>query len=235
METILTLEILQLKSLRHLLVVGEKNIFGELSQIIVIASEANTILQGMLSECQNEKALDTGMQAIRLLENKSDNVAFKISQDITTGAVSPNILEHLLECVQIADDIVDNYYYQSRQLCRMCKANFPYSEAPQEAEWMALFKSMLDLADKALVRVKQTLSISDLTQILELRREIEDLEHQGDDIKDKGFDWLYHEAPRMHYLQFYHYGELLHKFDDILDGCEDLSDLILSVITSILK
>ncbi len=224
-----------MKSLRHLLVVGEKNIFGELSQIIVIASEANTILQEMLSECQNEKPLDNGMQAIRVLENKSDNVAFKVSEDITTGAVSPNIIEHLLESAQIADDIVDNYYYQSRQLCRMCKAKFPYSEAYREAEWIALFKSMLDLADKALIKVKQTLSMSDLTQILELRREIEDLEHQGDDIKDRGFDWLYREAPHMHYLQFHHYSELLHKFDDILDGCEDLSDRILSVITSILK
>ena len=74
---------------------------------------------------------------------------------------------------------------------------------------------------------------SDMSEILQLRREIEELEGQGDEIKDKGFDVLYHEAPHIHYLQFYHYSELLHKFDDILDGCEDLSDLVLSVITSI--
>jgi uncharacterized protein Yka (UPF0111/DUF47 family) len=224
-----------LKSLRNVLVIGEKNIFGEIAQIIGIASEANTILQGMLNECKDENKLDAGMQAIHVLENKADNIAFKVSQEITTGAVSPNILDHLLESVKVADDIVDNYYYQSRQLCRMCRAKFPYSEAIEEAQWMALFKSMLDLAIQALVKVKQTLSMSDLTQILELRKEIEELEGQGDDIKDKGFDWLYHQAPQMHYLQFHHYGELLQKFDDILDGCEDLSDLILSVITSILK
>ena len=79
------------------------------------------------------------------------------------------------------------------------------------------------------------LSSSDLKEILALRKEIESLEQQGDDIKDRGLDILYHKAPHMHYLQFYHYSELIHKFDDILDHCEDLSDLVLSIITSILK
>jgi uncharacterized protein len=223
------------KNFRNVLVVGEKNIFGEIAQIIAVAEETNKILHEMLSNCQNEKTLDLNMQAVRSLEKKSDDIAFKVNEDITTGAVSPNILDHLLECVHVADDIVDNYYYQSRQLCRMCKAKYPYADAPDEAEWMSLFKSMLDLAAEALIRVKTTLSLSSLSEILKLRKEIEALEQQGDDIKDKGFDWLYREAPRMHYLQFFHYSELLHKFDDILDGCEDLADLILSVITSILK
>ena len=224
-----------MKSFKRALVVGEENIFGELCQIIDIAAEANTNLMNMLGDCKNEKCLDEGMQKIHILENQSDNIAFKVNEDITTGAVSPNILEHLLETVHVADDIVDTYYYQSRELSRMYKAKFPYSEDLQETEWIATFKSMLELADKALVKVKQTLTISDLSEILKLRKEIEALEQQGDDIKDKGFDVLYHEAPRMHYLQFYHYSELLHKFDDILDGCEDLSDLVLSIITSILK
>jgi uncharacterized protein Yka (UPF0111/DUF47 family) len=224
-----------LKSFKRAIVIGEENIFGELSQIITIASEANTKLYGMLSDCKNERCLDEGMQAIKVLENQSDKIAFKIGEDITTGAVSPNILENLLECVHVADDIVDTYYYQARELCRMYKAKFPYSEDLQDAEWIAIFQSMLELAEKALVKVHKILLNSDMTEIRQLRREIEELEGQGDEIKDKGFDTLYREAPHIHYLQFTHYSELLHKFDDILDGCEDLSDLVLSVITSILK
>ena len=188
-----------MKSFKRALVVGEENIFGELCQIIDIAAEANTNLMSMLGDCKNEKCLDEGMQKIHILENQSDNIAFKVNEDITTGAVSPNILEHLLETVHVADDIVDTYYYQSRELSRMYKAKFPYSEDLQETEWITTFKSMLELADKALVKVKQTLTISDLSEILKLRKEIEALEQQGDDIKDKGFDVLYHEAPHMHY------------------------------------
>lgn len=224
-----------MKSFKQAIVIGEENIFGELSQIIVVASEANTKLNGMLSDCKNERCLDEGMQAIRILENKSDDIAFKINENITSGAVSPNIIEHLLGCVRIADDIVDTYYYQARELCRMYKAKFPYSEAVEDAEWIAIFQSLLALAEKALAKVKRVLLVSDMRELTELRREIEALEGQGDEIKDKGFDVLYREAPHIHYLQFYHYGELLHKFDDILDGCEDLSDTVLSVITSIVK
>ena len=224
-----------MKSFKRSLVVGEKTIFGELSQIIVIAAEANRNLVSMLDDSKNEGCLDKGMQAIRVLEQKSDLIAFKVNESITAGAVSPNILEHLLESVHIADDIVDTYYYQSRELCRMYRAKFPYSEELEDSQWIAIFKSLLELADQALAKVQQILSHSDLSEILKLRREIEALEQQGDEIKDKGFDFLYREAPRMHYLQFYHYSELLHKFDDILDGCEDLSDLVLSIITSILK
>jgi uncharacterized protein Yka (UPF0111/DUF47 family) len=228
-------EFYTVKSLKRVLVVGEENVMGKLSQIIIAAAEANSLLMDMLGHCKNGEALDSGQQAIHELEKKSDGIAFKINEDITTGAVSPNVLDSLLESVHTADDIVDTYYYLSRELCRMYKADFPYSEALEETQWIALFKNMLELADKALVKVKQILSSSDLKEILQLRKEIEALEQQGDDIKDKGFDALYHEAPAMHYLQFYHYTELLHKLDDILDGCEDLSDLVLSIITSILK
>ena len=49
----------------------------------------------MLGNCKNEEALDNGLQAIHLLEEKSDALAFKVNEDITTGAVSPNILDSL--------------------------------------------------------------------------------------------------------------------------------------------
>ena len=74
-----------------------------------------------------------------------------------------------------------------------------------------------------------------MAEILELRKEIETLEEQGDDVKDAGFDSLYAIAPKLHYLEFHHYSELLHKCDDLLDSCEDFADLIVSVVTSILK
>ncbi len=174
------------------------------------------------------------MHAMQLLEKKSDDIAFKISEDITSGAISPNIIDNLLECVQVADDIVDIYYYISRELDRMARA---YSAGFKEhhTDWDSVYENMLALAEKSLLKLKQALSSSDISEILELRKEIEDIEEQGDDIKDQGFDRLYSVTPQLHFLEFYHYQELLHKCDDILDSCEDFSDLIVSVVTSILK
>jgi hypothetical protein len=102
-------------------------------------------------------------------------------------------------------------------------------------DWNFAYEDMLVLAEKTLSKLKQALSSSNIAEILELRKEIEALEEQGDDIKDAGFDSLYRIVTKLHYLEFYHFSELLHKCDDVLDSCEDFSDLIVSIVTSILK
>ncbi len=226
--------VFRLKNLKGIWVVGEKNIFGELAKIFEIATEANTILSNMFKTGYKEKELAESMHAMQLLEKKSDEIAFNISEDITSGAISPNIIDSLLASVQTADDIVDTYYYISRELNRMARA---YSAGFQEhyTDWDSVYENMLDLAKISLLSLKEALSTSNTSKILQMRKEVEDIEEQGDDIKDQGFDRLYKIAPMLHFLEFYHYQELLHKCDDILDSCEDFSDLIVSVVTSILK
>jgi len=224
-----------LKSFKGILVIGERNIFAELAEIISIAQETNTISKIMFKISHNDKALTENMHAIKSLEKKSDEIAFKLAEDITGGAISPNLIDNLIECGQAADDIVDLYYYLSRELCRMSKANSTNSTLQQQAEWVAIFESIFDLADSSLSKLKQALSTGSVPEILQLRKEIEAIEEKGDEIKDTGFDKLYASASNIHFLEFYHYSELLHKCDDVLDSCEDLSDLIVSVVTSILK
>ena len=223
-----------LKSFRGILVVGEKNIFSELSQIIAIGTEANTLVSSMFNVDIKEKEVTEDMHAMQTLEKKSDDIAFKISEDITSGAISPNIIDDLLKSVQVADDIVDLYYYLSRELDRMAKV-YSVGFEMKRPGWDNVYVDLLTLAEKSLSKLKQALSSSSVTEILECRKEIEALEEQGDDIKDGGFDRLYNMTPNLHYLQFFHYSELMHKCDDVLDSCEDLSDLIVSVVTSILK
>ena len=224
-----------LRNIKRGLVVGEKNVFHELSEILDLAGEANLIMTQMLLEGYTGKSLTEAMQAIRLLEKKSDDTAFKVSEDITSGAVSPNVLDDLLESVQLADTILDTYYNLSRELNRMAKAKFPGEEVNQRTDWAPIFEKMLSLAEKAIIEVKRLFATSSLTEMIEVRKQIEALEEEGDDVKDAGFDKLYANAPRMQYLQFFHYSELLHKLDDILDACEDLSDTIVSIVNSILK
>ena len=224
-----------LRNIKRGLVIGEKNVFHELSEILDLAGEANVIMTQMLLERYDGKPLTEAMQAIRLLEKKSDDTAFKVSEDITSGAVSPNVLDDLLESVQLADTILDTYYNLSRELNRMAKAKFPGEEVNYKTDWAPIFEKMLSLAGKAIIEVKRLFATSSLTEMIEIRKQIEALEEQGDDVKDAGFDKLYANATEMHYLQFFHYSELLHKLDDILDACEDLSDTIVSIVNSILK
>jgi hypothetical protein len=223
------------KNFRGILVIGERNIFASLSQIIGFAEETNSIMQVMLKNTADELVLTENMHKIHALENKSDQAAFKLSQDITAGAVSPNIIDNLIQCIHLADDIVDNYYYLSRELSRMAKTNSTEVAVHLESEWGAIYLQLLSLMEGTLSKLKQILSTGNVAAILEYRKEIEDLEHKGDDIKDAAFDKLYCMSTNLHFLQFYHYKEMLHKCDDLLDNCEDLSDIIVSIVTSILK
>jgi uncharacterized protein Yka (UPF0111/DUF47 family) len=224
----------ELKRIKSLFVIGEEKIFGQLMKIVEIALETNTIITKMLEMNYAEKELDRLFKDVLSLEKKSDEIALKISEDITSGAINPNIIDNLLDSVQLADDIVDLYFYISKELNRMAKVYSAVSEI-KHIKWETVNQEMIDLAEKSLVKLKRALSSSSISQILVFRKEIEALEEKGDSIKDTGFDRLYSLASQMHYLEFQHNSVLLHKCDDILDSCEDFSDLIVSVITSIVK
>ena len=224
-----------MKNFKGILVLGERNIFNELSQIISIATQANTIVKVMFQNSSNQQTLTENMHAVRTLEKKSDEIAFRLNEEITSGAVSPNIIDDLIECVHLADNLVDLFFYLSRELSRMAKADTTAFAVRQDAEWAKVYEDMLALADQTLIKLQQILSTGNVSLILQLRKDIESLEEQGDDIKDAGFDKLYRVASELHFLQFYHYSEMLHKCDDLLDNAEDLSDVIVSIVTSILK
>jgi uncharacterized protein Yka (UPF0111/DUF47 family) len=224
-----------LKNFKGILVLGERNIFGELSQIVSIAAQANAILKVMFKDCCNKQALTENMHAVRALEKKSDLIAFKLNEDITSGAISPNLIDGLIESTHLADNIVDIIFYLSRELSRMAKANITDLDVHEEMEWAEVYARLFALVDQSLPKLQLMLSTGSVPQILKISTEIEAIEEQGDDIKDAGFDKLYSMASRLHFLQFYHYSEMLHKSDDILDTCEDLSDTLVSIVTSILK
>jgi uncharacterized protein Yka (UPF0111/DUF47 family) len=224
-----------LKNFKGILVLGERNIFSEFSQIVSIATQANAILKAMFKDCCNKQALTENMRAVRALEKKSDQIAFKLNEDITSGAISPNLIDDLIESTHLADNIVDIIFYLSRELSRMAKANTTDLELHEEVAWAEVYARLLALVDQSLPKLQLMLSTGSVPQILQLRTEIEAIEEQGDDIKDTGFDKLYSMASGLNFLQFYHFSEMLHKSDDILDTCEDLSDVLVSIVTSILK
>jgi uncharacterized protein len=224
-----------LKNFKGILVLGERNIFNNLSQIISISIKANAILKSMYKYRSNAQLMIEGMNSVRILEKESDEIAFSLNEQITGGAISPNLINDLIECVRVADNIVDLIFYLSRELARMAKVDFSNFSMNQDGEWEKIYEDMLILADQSLIKLQQMLSSSDVSQILQLSNEVESIEERGDDIKDAAFDKLYHIAARLHFLQFYHFSEMLHKCDDILDNSEDLSNVIVSVVTSIYK
>jgi len=92
--------------------------------------------------------------------------------------VSPNVLDDLLESVGLADTVLDLYYNLSREIGRMSKVEFGTLEICPDSEWIPLFEKMLTLAGKAILNVQKLLATSSLTEMVEIRKEIETLEEQ---------------------------------------------------------
>ena len=218
-----------LTRLKQLFVLGEKKIFLQITEIVNIAKSANEITIGMLTHSPLD-TLTAESQKMQMLEKQADEIVFRIKRDITNGAVNPTLLDNLLECADVADSMVDGYYYFAREITRMARVE------PSEnriSPFDSALLTMLDLAGKSFAALEELLAEKDISEVMGQRHEIEGSEEEGDEIKDDAFDELYALAQRMGYINFTHYSELLHKIDDILDASEDLSDMIVTVITSI--
>lgn len=194
--------------------------------------KANSIISGMMT---SGASLTGANEDIRLLEKQSDRLSFNVKEQVVNGAVNPNVLDNLLACVDLADSIIDDYYFVSRELNRIAKVKFDENSTSCASDLAPLFVKSLELAERAMIILLRMLRTDNLSEIAELRSDIELLEEEGDNIKDNGFDKLYLAATKIHYLQFAHLSELLHKFDDILDSCEDFADRLVSITTSISK
>jgi hypothetical protein len=223
---------MKLRDIKGIFEIGERKTLLELSEMIEVGRKANSIVIEMI---KGRTSLIASTEDIRLLEKQSDRFSFKIKEDILDGAINPNVLDNILECVDLADSIVDDYHFVSKELNRIGKVKFDDHFIAHAPELNAPLSKELDLAEQAMVILQKILKTTDASEIAELRNKIELLEEEGDNLKDNGFDLLYVSAPNIHYLQFVHFSELLHKFDDILDSCEDLADRLVSVMTCISK
>lgn len=217
-----------------LFVIGEKKVFQSMAGIIQLGLDARHIVKEMLN-AESMASINQLNEQVIAIEKESDITAFRISGEITNGAISSNVLDNLLECVDMADNILDNFHYISREIKRTGKLRIDAKELGNLLAFQSQLNDLLDLSESAMNALVNLLYSKDLDEMRTIRMEIEGIEEKGDNIKDASFDKLYFMAPTMHYLQFTHITELVHKLDDILDACEDIADTVLAVAISVSK
>jgi uncharacterized protein len=188
----------------------------------------------MLSE-RDLASLSAENERMKEIEKASDVLVFKIKAEITTGSVSTHVLDSLLSCADTSDGLIDGYYFASREIHRMASIEHSQTHYELAKEMSPILLNLLERCEEAIAILEKLLTAKSIDEVMAEREKIESIEEKGDDIKDHGFDLLYKFAAGINYLDFVHYSELLHKFDDILDGCEDLSDIVLSIITTITR
>ena len=219
--------------LRRLLVLGERQALQDLKAYTDLAQKATDILSSQLLQPSIEQEESVGK--IRAIEKQGDDLTMSLKSDITQGAINSTLLGHLLNLVETCDDILDKTLYLSREIYRM--SHFLHLN-PELAGYVkdgayTKFSRMLDYNKKALTNLQNMLNANDLEHLKTERKAIESLEEVVDDIKDDLIDQVYVDAKGLHYLVFTHVMNTVHRIDDLLDDCEDASDLVMTISNSV--
>jgi uncharacterized protein Yka (UPF0111/DUF47 family) len=206
---------------------GEKGIFERLKAMADKARGETPLA----TELFQERLSDSGvLEGMRALEKESDELTFKLSEDIMNGAINPAVLRDLLHVVDLTDRIFDDYYFIAREVNRTVASGI---ELPMLDQMTKTFIGMVNLADKQLETLGKLLEANSMDEVRSYRQEIEKLEEEGDELKDTAFDGMYENRKLFDFFSFQHYTEVLRKLDDIEDGVEDISDLILAIANTI--
>ncbi len=220
------------KFLKRILAVGEKDILSRLTFFSDMGIKNSEYLIEMLKNYHSD--LNSYNAMIRDDEKNSDDVDVNLRHDVTSGAISSNLMDNILLLIEKCDDIVDKTYYVSREIKRyIINHKFIDNEENIINYTYGRFIDILNKNIEALNVVKSILNESDINTMKEHRNVIESIEEYVDNIKDSVIDFSYKSSDTISYITFEHINTLAHKLDDMLDDCEDISDLVFTIMLSV--
>ncbi|MCL4347797.1 MAG: DUF47 family protein [Candidatus Thermoplasmatota archaeon] len=220
--------------LKRLMVVGERQVLQKMTYYAeLIESSSNYILEMISGENEN---LETLAENVYEKEKEGDSLTFNLKNIITSGAIGSNLMDNFLELAETFDDILDKSYWISREVVRA--RNSPLFKDEREKFIRNVYSNFIDIINSnvsASKLIKQILEANNLEEIRTKREEIERLEQDVDEMKDGIIDLLYKKSDSISYLAFNHLNSMVHILDDMLDGCEDVSDIVLTIVQSVSK
>ncbi|HET7404489.1 MAG TPA: DUF47 family protein [Candidatus Bathyarchaeia archaeon] len=220
---------------------GEKDAFGRIQELANLGEEALHLLVKILSTPTNGDGNGTSLRTINdcterinVLEKQGDNVTQSIEEMLGRGSITASIDYDFGRLADNVDSILDRAHGLSRQLRRV--ARHPLREAKDFDSSIRLeLISLIEIGLTQLGLFKQLVQIAgtDRTRGLDLAREIERLEEQGDDVKDAMLDEIYGSWEKLDFASFHNYLVTTTTADDILDLCEDASDLVIAIMKAL--
>jgi hypothetical protein len=220
--------------LKRLMVVGERQVLQKMTYYAeLIESSSNYIMEMISGENEN---LETLAENVYEKEKEGDSLTFNIKNIITSGAIGSNLMDNFLDLAETFDDILDKAYWISREVVRA--RNSPLFQDEREKFIRNVYSNFIDIINSnisASKLIKQILEANNLEEIRAKREEIERLEQEVDEMKDGIIDLLYKKSDSISYLAFNHLNSMVHILDDMLDGCEDVSDIVLTIVQSVSK
>lgn len=220
-----------LKRVKGFFVPGEKDAFMRIQDLAGLAEEALQLMIKILASPGNGLAdIESYTERINILEKNGDKITQSIEEMIGRGSMTASLDYDFGRLADNVDSILDRAHGLSRQIRRVTRR--PLREAKEfdsdiRKEQISLIE--IGLAQLRLFRKLLNVAGSNRNEAVDLAREIENLEEQGDDVKDAMIDEIYGSWEKLDFASFNNYLETTIEADDILDLCEDASDIVMAI------
>jgi len=221
-----------IRRVRGFFQLGERDALVRIDELAGLGEESLHLLVKILSDSPNGLSdIETCTDRISLLEKQGDKIVQSLEETFGKGSISAILMREFERLADAVDSVLDRAHALSRQIRRVTKR--PLRQAK---EFDAVIrKDQVRLVEIGLVQLQHLRKLfstagSDMKQSLELAKQIERLEEQGDDVKDNMLDEIYGSREILDYASFHNYIETTLEADDILDNCEDASDLVIAIV-----
>lgn len=224
-----------LKRVKGFFVPGEKDAFSKIQELAALGEEALELLIKILASPSNGlKDIETHTERINFLEKEGDKMTQGIEEMLSRGSITASLDYDFGKLADNVDSVLDRAHGLSRQLRRVTRR--PLREAKEfDSDIRKEQISLIEIGLAQLRDFRKLLDIagSDRTRAMELAREIERMEEQGDDVKDAMLDEIYGSWEKLDYASFHNYLETTIEADDILDLLEDASDMVMAIMKAL--
>lgn len=220
-----------MKRVKGFFVPGEKDAFMRIQDLAGLAEEALQLMIKILASPGNGLAdIESYTERINVLEKNGDKITQSVEEMIGRGSMTASLDYDFGRLADNVDSILDRAHGLSRQIRRVARR--PLREAKEfdsdiRKEQISLIE--IGLAQLRLFRKLLNVAGSNRNEAVDLAREIENLEEQGDDVKDAMIDEIYGSWEKLDFASFNNYLETTIEADDILDLCEDASDIVMAI------
>ncbi len=198
---------------------GEETVFIQTKSLTDMALRANSLLSDIINGKNN-------IDSIKKLQKKASTEYLELSHTITSGAIAPNIIDDMLLLLNKEENILDSIFKISRQFVRYRSKDQKISEYIKVTTL-----SFNGYASSSIKLLSQMHKADTVNKIKAFRSRIKQIENEGDMLRDSMLDFAY--STETDFKLFYHLIDLAYMCDDILDACEDASDIFLSIMLSI--
>ncbi len=198
---------------------GENEILKMLGKHITISLHAMDSLIRMVS---SEEDIIKFKNDIERYEKEGDKLAYKSSRLVIEGAISILAINNLLKVIDDTDMLLDKILYLARETYRIKELlNFKDKKI-----WIPVYENILhsNLIIRELSGLIDDAKENGMQPLLKKRDRIEELEEEGDEMKDRALNILYHMTGEIDDKTFILLRNYILTIDDLEDLCEDIAN-----------